>query len=379
MPSIQPRSVSLLIKPASSNCSLRCKYCFYHSLSENRTTKSYGIMSLDTLESVVKKAFEFADGVCTFAFQGGEPTLAGLHYYRKFIEYVKLYNTKNVTVNFALQTNGMLINEEWAKFLSDNKFLVGISLDGPKDIHNSHRVDEKNNGTFNKVIKGIELFNKFKIEYNVLCVVTAKSARYVSRIYNFFKENNFRYIQFISCLDPLNEIRGRHPYSLKPLDFQKFLKVTFDLWYEDFIKGDYVSIRYFDNLVCMLLGQRPESCTMNGRCQCNCVIEADGGIYPCDFYAIDKWHLGNINDNELSDILSHEAADDFTKCSSVIAPECKECKWYGLCRGGCRRERDNFIEEELGLNYYCLAYKGFFDYAYERLVNVARIISRKQL
>lgn len=369
--------ISLLIKPASSNCSLRCKYCFYHSVAENRTIQSYGIMSIDTLESIVKKSLLFADEMCTFAFQGGEPTIVGIDFFKKLIDFVKLYNKKNVVVNYALQTNGILINDQWAEFLAQNNFLVGISLDGPKDIHNSHRIDAKNDGTFNKVMRAIELLNKFKVEYNILYVATAISARYANKIYSFFKKNNFRYIQFMPCLDPLNEKRGEYPYSLKPLDFEKFLKITFDRWYEDYMKGDYVSVRYFDNLISLILGLRPEACNMNGKCQCQCVIEADGGVYPCDFYAIDKWKLGNINDKDIEDILSCESAKAFIKTSLPLASECKECKWYSLCRGGCRRERDNFEEGSIDLNYYCSAYQEFFDYAYTRLVKVARIAATR--
>lgn len=369
--------ISLLIKPASSNCNLRCKYCFYHSVAENRTTQSYGIMRIDTLESVVRKALKFADKMCTFAFQGGEPTIVGINFFKKLIEFVKIYNNKNVVINFALQTNGILIDEEWAKFLAENNFLVGISLDGPKDIHNSHRIDDKNHGTFNKVMKAIELFKKFKVQYNILYVVTAQTARYSNKIYSFFKQNNFRYIQFIACLDPLNEKRGKHPYSLKPKDFENFLKQTFDRWYEDYMKDDYVSVRYFDNLISLILGLRPEACNMNGRCQCQCVIEADGGVYPCDFYAIDKWQLGNIKDKDIEDILSCETAKAFIETSLTVEAECTECKWYFLCRGGCRRERDSFEEGNIALNYYCLAYREFFNYAYTRLINVARKISRR--
>ena len=370
-------NISMLIKPASSNCDLRCKYCFYHSIAENRIIQSYGIMSIDTLECIVKKALDYSDNMCTFAFQGGEPTIAGIDFYKKLIEFVKLYNKKNVTVNFSLQTNGILINDEWARFLAENNFLVGVSLDGPKDIHNAHRIDTNNNGTFNKVMKAIELFNKFKVQYNIVYVVTALSARYANKIYNLFKKNNFRYIQFIPCLDPINEKRGKHPYSLKPLDFEKFLRLTFDLWYEDFIKGDYVSVRYFDNLVGIIQGHAPEACGMSGRCQVQCVIEADGGVYPCDFYAIDKWNMGNINDREIEDILSCETAKDFVKVSLPVAQECKECNWVSICRGGCRRERENFQEEVIDLNYYCTAYREFFNYAYTRLENVAKIASRR--
>ena len=370
--------ISLLIKPASSNCSLRCKYCFYHSLAENRTTESYGIMSIVTLESVVKKALGYADKICTFAFQGGEPTIAGVEYFKKFIEFVKLYNNKNVAVNFALQTNGIFINEEWAEFLFKNNFLVGISLDGPKDIHNSHRIDAKNDGTFSKVMKSIELFNKFKVQYNILYVVTAQSARYANKIYSFIKKNNFQYIQFITCLDALNEERGTHPYSLNPINFEKFLKQTFNRWYEDFMRGEYISVRYFDNLINIILGHRPEACNMNGRCQCQCVIEADGGVYPCDFYVIDKWQLGNINNKDIEDLLNGENAKDFTETSLQVEAECKECEWFSLCKGGCRRERDSFGKKGISLNYYCSAYREFFNYSYTRLVNVAEIISRKQ-
>jgi len=255
--------INLLIKPASSNCNLRCKYCFYHSIADNREIKSYGLMEIDALETVVKKALIYADEMCTFSFQGGEPTLAGIDFFKKFIEFTNKYNTKNVIVNFALQTNGILINEEWAEFLFRNNFLVGISLDGPKDIHNTHRIDVKNSGTFNKVMKAIALFEKFKVQYNILCVVTALSARYANKIYSFFKENRFEYIQFIPCLDALNEKKGLHQYSLKPSDLVKFLKLTFDRWYEDFMKGEYVSIRYFDNLVSIILGYGNEACNMS--------------------------------------------------------------------------------------------------------------------
>jgi uncharacterized protein len=369
--------INFLIKPASSNCQLRCKYCFYTSVAENREIASYGIMKEDTLEAIVKKGIEYAEGMCGFAFQGGEPTIAGLDFFKKLIELEEKYNTKNIIINNSLQTNGMLIDEEWAQFLHDNNFLVGLSLDGPKEVHNLNRIDSRADGTFNRVMKTVALFNKYKVEYNILYVVTSQSGRFANKIYNFFKANNFRYIQFIFCLDPLNEKPGNQPYSLKPEDLEKFLKITFNRWYEDFMKGEYTSIRYFDNLVAMVLGQRPEACSMTGQCQCNCVIEGDGGVYPCDFYVFDKWNLGNIKDKEIKDMISSDIAKEFVQPSLQLPSECKECKWYGLCRGGCRRERENFEEGNVDLNYYCSAYKEFFNYAYDRLLNVARIASRR--
>jgi len=369
--------INYLIKPVSSNCNLTCKYCFYHSIAENREVASYGIMNEDTLEEIVRRGLEYADVMCGFAFQGGEPTLAGLNFFGKVIELQQKYNKKNLNIINSIQTNGMLIDEKWAEFLYNNNFLVGLSLDGPKEVHNLNRVDSKSNGTFNQVMKTIELFNKYKVEYNILCVVTNNSARFANRIYSFFKENGFKYIQYISCLDPLNEVPGKHTYSLKPRDLEKFLKITFDRWYEDCMNGEFISIRYFDNFIAMLLGQGPEACNMTGQCTINCIIESDGGVYPCDFYVIDKWHLGNIKEKKIEDMVSSDVAKEFIQQSLYLPLECKDCKWYGLCRGGCRRERESIENVKVGLNYYCSAYKGFFDYAYDGLVTVARMLSRR--
>lgn len=368
--------ITFLIKPASSNCNLRCKYCFYHSISENRDVTSYGIMKEETLEAIVKKALEYADGFCTFAFQGGEPTIAGLPFFERLIELENKYNIKKVKINNAIQTNGMFIDEKWAKFLHDNNFLVGLSLDGPKEVHDMNRIDTLHSGTFNKVMKTVALFNKHKVEYNILCVITSLTSRHITKIYNFYKQNNFNYLQFIPCLDPINEPKGQHSYSLKPKDLESFLKISFDRWYEDVMSGQYISIRYFDNLVSMILGYKPEACNMNGKCTCQFVVEADGGIYPCDFYVLDQWQLGNIKDKSINEIISNENAQRFIQDSLEIMPECKGCKWYGLCRGGCRRERENFEEGKLALNYYCSAYKEFFNHAYPKLLNVARKFSQ---
>jgi len=167
------KAISVLIKPASGNCNLRCKYCFYNSIIRSRETENYGMMDLNTLEILVKKVFESADIACTFAFQGGEPTLVGLDFYKTLIELQKKYNTKNIQVNNALQTNGIVIDENWAKFLNKNNFLVGLSLDGPKDIHDTNRIDMNKKGSFNIVMNTVRLFNKHGVEYNILFVINA--------------------------------------------------------------------------------------------------------------------------------------------------------------------------------------------------------------
>ncbi len=369
--------VSLLVKPASSHCNLRCKYCFYHSIAENRQIKSYGMMNRDTLEMMVKKALEYAEGTCTFAFQGGEPTLAGLDFYRQLIEFEKKYNSKKIKISHAIQTNGMVINKEWAEFFQKNQFLVGLSLDGPKEINDLYRIDANGKGSFSQVMQTIRLLNENKVEYNILFVVTSYVARRANKIYNFFKKHDFRYLQFIPCLDPLDEKPGGYEHSLTTERFSYFLRTLFDRWYDDIKQGKMVSIRYFDNIVGIAMGYRPEACGMSGVCSCQFVVESNGGVYPCDFYVTDVWYLGNLMQSSLHDMGSSKTANRFIEVSKHVDPQCRECKWLQLCRGGCRRDREPFENGKPVLNRYCQAYQEFFEYAGERIFELARIFSRR--
>jgi uncharacterized protein len=253
--------------------------------------------------------------------------------------------------------------------------LFNIDLDGPKDIHDENRTDPSNSGSFNTVMKAIELLDKYKVEYNILSVVTAYSARHVSKVYNFYRKNNFDYLQFIPCLDPLGEKPGRHEYSLTPERYGSFLKNLFNLWYQDIIKGNRISIRYFDNLVGMLMGYAPEACDMAEHCNCQFVVEADGGVYPCDFYVIDEWYLGNIAETGFIDLKEYPNGKRFIEVSKHVDNKCVRCKWFGLCRGGCRRTREPFEDGKPVLNYFCPSYMDFFEYASSRLQEIARRLS----
>jgi len=355
----------MLIKPASGNCDLRCEYCFYRDITESRHIGSYGIMEEELLEELIRKAFSFAEGSCTFAFQGGEPTLAGLDFLRKFIAAAQAMNSKGLSISYSIQTNAQNIDDEWAGFLAANKFLTGISLDGPKNIHDALRTDAAGAGSFKRVIDSIEAMDRHGAQYNILSVVTAYSARHAAAIYGFFKKKGFKYLQFIPCLEPLSGDKGPYPYSLTAQKYACFLKNLFDCWYKDIISGEMVSIRFFDNIVRMASGLAPEECGMSGRCSCQFVIEADGGIYPCDFYVTDEWRLGSIKDNELSEIIRSPKLREFIAVSEDLPGECAACKWFALCRGGCRRYREN------SLNRFCTAYKDFFVYTAERIYRLA--------
>lgn len=366
--------VNLLIKPASSLCNMRCKYCFYADVSRNRDTMSYGIMEEDTLEFLVKQAFDYATGYAGFAFQGGEPTLAGLPFYRKLIALQQKYNSRNLPVYNSIQTNGYALNEEWAAFFAEHHFLVGLSMDGTRDVHDALRVDANGEGTYDIVAKSAALLERFGVSFNILCVVNNYVARHPQKVYNNLKQ--YKFLQFIPCLDDFDG--EKRPFSLTPQRYGSFLKATFDLYYQDFMAGNYVSIRNFDNYVRMLQGYLPESCAMNGVCTCYFVIEGDGSVFPCDFYVLDQWKLGNIRDESLSDLLKSGTARDFVSASRHRADACTVCPYFRLCRGGCRREREPFVEEKPGLNRFCESYKSFFAYSTHRMQQMAAMLQKNR-
>ena len=270
------RNVSLLIKPASSGCNMRCKYCFYADEANIRSVKFYGNMTKTVLESLVKRAFDSATGFVTFSFQGGEPTLVGLDFYKKLIELQKKYNARGVQVSNAIQTNGYIIDDEWASFLAKNDFLVGLSMDGTAEMHDKFRLDCAKKPTFERVRRTADLFEKYGVRFNVLCVVTEQTARNPRVVYDALKK--YGYIQFIACLDGLEG--GKSDYSLTPSSYAKFLIETFNGYYLDFLSAKPVSVRNFDNYVMMLLGGQPENCAMRGVCTPTLVVEGDGSVYP---------------------------------------------------------------------------------------------------
>jgi uncharacterized protein len=370
--------ISVLIKPASSKCNLKCQYCFYHDVSNNRAVADFGFMSLETLETIIRKVLQFASGYATFSFQGGEPALCGIDFFESAVKLMDRHNVNNVKINKCLQTNGLLVDSKWAAFLHDNGFLVGLSLDGPAAFHDQHRVDARGKGTWERVMQTSAIFDEYKVEYNILFVVNKLSARRPDELYNFFKRYNFNFLQFMPCIDPENSKRGMQPYSLEPEYYTFFLKHFFDKWCSDFLGGREVSVRYFDNLVRMAAGLPHEMCGLLGSCQCQFVFEADGSVYPCDFYVTDEWKLGNISENDLPGLYNSDNSRRFRQSSLSTAPICQGCKWKFLCRGGCRRDRENPFTGELERNYYCESYAAFLPYAYPSLMEVARYVQKVQ-
>lgn len=368
--------VNVLIKPASSACNMACSYCFYRDVSDHRAHVFEGMLSPEQMEKTIAAAMEFADGSCTFAFQGGEPTLAGLDFYRQVIQLQRKLCKPGVQIFNSIQTNGFCIDEEWARFLSENRFLVGLSLDGPAMLHNRNRVDHHGAGTFERVMHAAALFDRYQVEYNILCVVTGENARNIGEIYRFFREHSFDYLQFIPCLEPMDQERGKEAYHLSVEDYGEFLLRIFDLWFDDLKRGHYVSIRHIDNWLSILLGGRPEACTMNGICSIQFVVEGDGSVYPCDFYVTDRWKLGNVQTDSFAQMAQSTNAREFILSSTVVPDSCRACTIAALCRNGCRRDRLLIRPDIPGQNYYCKAYLRFFTERKQQLLEACSRILR---
>ena len=370
--------INVMLKPASGLCNLRCRYCFYADEMKNREVSSYGLMSEETLEVIVQKALAEAEGQCTFGLQGGEPTLAGLDFLKKLVELQKKYNKKNLIINNALQTNGMLIDEQWAEFFAENHFLVGVSLDGDQSLHDLYRRDADDKGTFDRVMKTVSLLEQHGVEYNILTVVTAQTAKRIGEIYKFFARKKLRYQQYIPCLDPLEADRGGEKYSLTPELYGNFMKKLFDLWYDDVVNGRFIYIRYFENLLGMMLGMPPESCGVSGVCSRQYVVEADGSVYPCDFYMLDSYKLGSLVTDSFDQLEERRKQLRFIEDSAIWPSECMNCKWVRVCRNGCRRDRIMGEDNAIGKNYFCQSYKAFFEYAMPRLSEMCRAIAQNR-
>jgi uncharacterized protein len=345
-------------------------------------------MSEATLDTLIQNAIDYADDYLTFAFQGGEPTLVGLDFFKEAVVLQEKYladaieknpDKKQMRIENTLQTNGFVIDEEWAEFLHDNHFLVGLSLDGPRKV-NAARLDASGDETFERVMQTISILRQYDVDFNIISVITEQTASKASALYKFYKRNHFDFVQLIPCMDELgrgNDVPAHNPYAVTPKSYGKFLCDFFDLWYADFVRGEIMDVRMFSNLAQMTVGYPPEECGMCGKCSCYFVVEGDGSVYPCDFYCFDENKLGTVSQS-FAQLIQSDAAKQFVEESKYVSPDCRECDYYTLCRGGCKRLREPFADGKPQLNYLCEAYQKFFPYAWDRLHLLGQTILRRR-
>ena len=359
---------SILIKPTGPDCNLNCKYCFY--LYKNFLFgKNTHRMSNDVLDRLIKDYLSLNLPVSSFAWQGGEPTLMGLDFYKKAIELQKEYGKDGQVVSNALQTNGILLDEQWCKFLSEYKFLVGISLDGPKQYHDRYRIDKAGNGTFNRLMAAIDNCRKHKVKFNILVLLNNKNVEAPDELFDFFTNQKIKYLQFIPCVEKDHSTGKIADFSITSKQYSDFLCRIFDRWYE--YGPDKLSIRIFDSVLNYIVHGRHTNCTFARRCNDYIVIEHNGDAFCCDFFVDNQYRLGNVLESPIEELFQSEIKKQFSDEKSNIHNKCLICRHNAICRGGCLKDRIAISDDFINPGYFCQAYKKFFDYAVPKLSQLA--------
>ncbi|MCC6860611.1 MAG: anaerobic sulfatase maturase [Bryobacterales bacterium] len=358
-----------MIKPASAVCNLDCSYCFYldreadpyASLPARRMTE-------ETLERLVDTYLFYSYPNSVLAFQGGEPTLAGPAFFEKLVELEKYYGRDGQTVSNALQTNAILIDDRWCAIFRETNWLLGVSIDGPEEVHDRYRFNKAGHGTWQQVMRGIERLKTNKVEFNVLCVLSQANVDKPREIYRFFRGLGIDYIQYI----PLAEFDREGnllPFTITPQQYGRFLCETFDLWWPD---RRSVRIRFFDNIAEAVAGQKPGNCTMHETCDSYVVVEYNGDIYPCDFFVEKSWKLGNVNLDSWPEIARRQGRYQFAAKKTLPRPECQVCEYQPVCHGGCPKLRHGRYRRFEDLDYFCEAYKMIYAKSLEPLKKEVR-------
>ena len=360
---------TLLIKPTGSDCNIDCKYCFYKNRAPE-IGQGKQRMNDEVLEKMVADYVQLRLPVSGFAWQGGEPMLMGLDFYKKVVELQKKYGTDGQVISNSMQTNAILINDEWARFFSENKFLIGISIDGPKELHDYYRKDFSGSGTFDRVMRAIQNCKKHKAEFNTLTLVNNKTADHPDHIFDFLIENNIRYMQFIPCVERDPATGKIADFSVKPQQLADFCCRIFDRWLE--FGPEKLSIRDFDSILSVCITGRHTICTFAKQCAGYVVIEHKGDCYPCDFFVTPQLYMGNILETPLKDIATCKKKTNFNRAKQKLPSQCLVCRYLDICRGGCQKDSAALGENWAGKpSYFCDAYKKFFDHSMPKFLKLA--------
>jgi len=352
-----------MIKPCGDRCICACSYCYYSDPDESRAHG--GLLDLETLQELTRQYLAFASPVPAISWQGGEPTLAGLPYFRRAVEFQKSRAAAGQRVQNGFQTCGLLLDAEWARFLAEERFLVGLSIDGPEDLHDSTRRDRNGQPTHARAVAAFKMLREAGTDVNVLTVVSTRSAGRGKEVYRFLRGIGADFMQFIPCgVGP--EGRGSAGLILRGRGYGEFALEVIDAWLAE--DNPDVFIRTNDNLLHLYFGLPVEYCQFSGDCSSMVTAEADGSIYPCDFFVEEKHKLGNIHDAPLGELVLNGVHRRFARETTLCHRKCRSCEWYRFCHGGCLRERAG--REGRGANALCESMQILFPGAFERYDSV---------
>jgi uncharacterized protein len=390
----RPRAFSVMIKPKGAQCNLNCTYCYYLEKKNLYPGVINYSMAEELLEVFTRQFIEANEvPVVIFTWQGGEPTLMGLDFFRKAVELQKNYAGDKKIEN-AFQTNGTLLNEDWCRFFADNNVLVGISVDGAEHNHNHYRKTSSGKGSFKRVMKGIELLHKFKVEFNTLSVVNDYNVNFASETYRFLKQIGSGFIQFLPIVERIadnsvnNKLRLVAPdykgkaevtdWSVPPLSFGEFLITIFDEWVRNDVGKFYVQI--FDATLANFIGEMPGICVFAETCGDALVMEYSGDIYSCDHFVYPEYFLGNIKTRPLIEMVKSKGQIEFGINKRNNLPRyCLRCDVRFACHGECLKHRFLLTPDgEPGLNYLCEGYKLFFHHVEPYMDFMAKELKNKR-
>lgn len=378
MTTISPfaRPLYVMLKPIGAACNLACNYCYYLEKSNLYKHQPKRQMSEELLERFVKDYIEAQTmNEVVFTWHGGEPTLRPLSFYQKAVELQKKYARGRIIHN-SLQTNGTLLTDEWCRFLKENNWLVGISIDGPEELHDRYRRDSQGKPSWKRVMEGIRLLQHYGVEWNAMAVVNRYNADHPQAFYRFFKSIGCQYIQFTPIVERnVQHADGRHlasindaddapvtDFSVTPEQWGNFLCGLFDEWVKQDIGKVFVQI--FDSMLANWVGVAPGTCIYAKECGHAGVMEFNGDVYSCDHFVFPQYKLGNINERTLIEMLYGEKQRRFSQLKYNKLPrQCKECRWAFACHGECPKNR--FVNDRYGnpgLNYLCAGYRRFLEH-----------------
>jgi uncharacterized protein len=387
----------VLAKPIGPVCNLDCEYCFYLEKQALFAPGEQYRMSDKVLSAFITKYMTSQPTpVGEFVWQGGEPTLLGIDFFKRVIDLQKQFSGVKTITN-SLQTNGTLLDDEWCRFLKRHNFMVGISLDGPKEIHDRYRRDRKGRGTFDQVMRGLRLLQKHKVEYNVLACVARETAAGPLEVYRFFREAGVEFIQFtpiverlpdaestkqglrlaapasLECLEKQTEVT---PWSVIPEDYGDFLIAVFEEWVRHDVGK--VFVMNFEWALNTWIGNPSPVCVHAKQCGRSLVIEHNGDVYACDHCVYPQYRLGNIRTDALPAMVEKSLKSGFGITKETALPRwCRECEVLASCRGGCPKHRfARTYYDEPGLHYLCAGYKKFFLHIRKYLAVMAQLLEK---
>lgn len=368
------RPLYVMLKPVGAACNLRCHYCYYLEKACLYKDSSKRVLSEEMLDQFTKEYIEAQTmNDVLFTWHGGEPLMRPLSFYRKALELQKKYG-RGRNISNVIQTNGTLLTDEWCRFLHENNWLVGVSIDGPQEFHDEYRRTASGGPSWAKVMRGIQLLNKHHVEWNAMAVVNDFNADYPLDFYHFFKEMGCRFIQITPVVERMvNHADGRHlatltddatapvtDFSVTPEQWGRFLCAIFDEWVRNDVGQTYVEL--FDCILANWVGVTPGICVYAKECGHAGIMEFNGDVYSCDHFVFPEYRLGNIRKKTITEMLYGEQQQQFSRFKSQSLPkECKKCEWEFACHGECPRTR--FIKDVYGnpgKNYLCEGYRMFF-------------------